>query len=180
MKNVRLTALAEFDLIEAQDFYAPGGDWVLDHFMRSINNALDDKLRRLRFLHDQRPVFIRCDNHIVGIQVLRLVPEVQHPCQAARHSRRVLNLERKRQPAVEIHAVNVLCHIYCVWERACRRRRYEQRALRSPPRRGRTRASRTMPASSTPSAFSFCGALGEHALPAHRRIGLWRSLGTNR
>ncbi len=39
MKNVRLTALAEFDLIEAQDFYASSGDWVLDHFMHSIDEA---------------------------------------------------------------------------------------------------------------------------------------------
>lgn len=32
MKRVLLTALAEFDLIEAQDFYAPNGDWVVSHF----------------------------------------------------------------------------------------------------------------------------------------------------
>ena len=32
MKNVRLTALAELDLVEAQDFYAPNGEWGLDHF----------------------------------------------------------------------------------------------------------------------------------------------------
>ena len=42
MKCVRLTALAEFDLVEAQDFYAPSGAWVLDHFMESIGEALDD------------------------------------------------------------------------------------------------------------------------------------------
>lgn len=42
MKRVRLTALAEFDLVEAQDFYAPSGAWVLDHFMESISAALQD------------------------------------------------------------------------------------------------------------------------------------------
>ncbi len=42
MKRVRLTALAEFDLVEAQDFYAPSGAWVLDHFMESIDHALAD------------------------------------------------------------------------------------------------------------------------------------------
>ena len=39
-RRVRLTALAEFDLVEAQDFYAPNGAWVLDHFMESIDHAL--------------------------------------------------------------------------------------------------------------------------------------------
>ena len=39
MKRVRLTALAEFDLVQAQDFYAQNGDWVLDHFMNCINEA---------------------------------------------------------------------------------------------------------------------------------------------
>ena len=38
--KVRLTALAEFDLVEAQDFYAPAGRWVLDHFMESIDEAM--------------------------------------------------------------------------------------------------------------------------------------------
>lgn len=38
--NVRLTALAEFDLVEAQDFYAPAGGWVLDHFMECIDSSL--------------------------------------------------------------------------------------------------------------------------------------------
>lgn len=42
MARVRLTALAEFDLIEAQDFYAPSGAWVVDHFMENINKALTD------------------------------------------------------------------------------------------------------------------------------------------
>ena len=42
MKRVRLTALAEFDLAEAQDFYAPNGAWVLDHFMGCIDQALTD------------------------------------------------------------------------------------------------------------------------------------------
>ena len=39
MKRVRLTALAEFDLAEAQDFYAPNGAWVLDHFMENVTAA---------------------------------------------------------------------------------------------------------------------------------------------
>ena len=39
-KRVRLTALAEFDLVEAQNFYAPSGAWVVDHFMTSIDQAL--------------------------------------------------------------------------------------------------------------------------------------------
>jgi plasmid stabilization system protein ParE len=42
MRRVRLTALAEFDLVEAQDFYAPNGAWVLDHFMESIDRAIID------------------------------------------------------------------------------------------------------------------------------------------
>jgi len=42
MKRVRLTAFAEFDLVEAQDFYALRGAWVLDHFMDSINEAFTD------------------------------------------------------------------------------------------------------------------------------------------
>jgi len=41
VKTVRLTALAEFDLVEAQDFYAQSGSWVLDHFMESVNEAFD-------------------------------------------------------------------------------------------------------------------------------------------
>ena len=41
MKRVRLTALAEFDLAAAQDFYAPNGALVLDHFMENVNAALD-------------------------------------------------------------------------------------------------------------------------------------------
>jgi len=39
MKRVRLTALAEFDIAEAQDFYALRGTWVLNHFMNSIAEA---------------------------------------------------------------------------------------------------------------------------------------------
>ena len=39
MKRVRLTALAEFDLIEAQDFYMRSGEWVAAHFMDSIDEA---------------------------------------------------------------------------------------------------------------------------------------------
>ena len=42
MRRVRLTALADFDLVEAQDFYAPSGAWVLDHFMENIDRALTD------------------------------------------------------------------------------------------------------------------------------------------
>ena len=42
MKRVRLTALAEFDLAEAQDFYAASGAWVLDHFMENVDRALVD------------------------------------------------------------------------------------------------------------------------------------------
>lgn len=38
--RVRLTALAEFDLAEAQDFYAPNGGWVVEHFMKNIDLAL--------------------------------------------------------------------------------------------------------------------------------------------
>ena len=41
MKRVRLTALAEFDIIEAQNFYAQSGEWVLDHFMENLSAALD-------------------------------------------------------------------------------------------------------------------------------------------
>jgi len=42
MKQVRLTALAEFDLADAQDFYAQSGAWVLDHFMHSIDETFAD------------------------------------------------------------------------------------------------------------------------------------------
>jgi len=61
MNNVRLTALAEFDLIEAQDFYATSGDWVLDHFMRSIDNALDD-LAEFAGIHP-----LRYGHHRMGV-----------------------------------------------------------------------------------------------------------------
>ena len=61
MKNVRLTALAEFDLIEAQDFYAPAGDWVLDHFISSISSALDD-LAELAGIHP-----LRYGHHRMGV-----------------------------------------------------------------------------------------------------------------
>ena len=46
----KLTALAEFDLVEAQNFYASKGDWVLGHFMKSIDEAFDD-LERLAGIH---------------------------------------------------------------------------------------------------------------------------------
>ena len=39
MKRVRLTALAEFDLIEAQDFYMRSGNWVVAHFMECLDEA---------------------------------------------------------------------------------------------------------------------------------------------
>ncbi len=42
MKKIRLTALAEFDLVAAQDFYARSGAWVLNHFMNCIDKAVDD------------------------------------------------------------------------------------------------------------------------------------------
>jgi hypothetical protein len=54
-KRVRLTALAEFDLIEAQNFYAPTGAWVLDHFMTNIDRAFPSfpkPLEYIRFFMD--------------------------------------------------------------------------------------------------------------------------------
>ncbi len=59
--RVRLTALAEFDLVEAQDFYAPSGVWVLDHFMASIDAALADLadsagIHAIRFGHHRMGV----------------------------------------------------------------------------------------------------------------------------
>ena len=45
MKTVRLTALAEFDLAEAQDFYAPHGGWVVAHFMEAVDAAFTDLSR---------------------------------------------------------------------------------------------------------------------------------------
>ena len=61
MKNVRLTALAEFDLIEAQDFYASNGEWVLDHFMNCISQAFDD-LAEFAGIHP-----IRYGHHRMGV-----------------------------------------------------------------------------------------------------------------
>ena len=49
-KRVRLTALAEFDLVEAQNFYAPSGAWVVEHFMTSIDQALT-KLSEMAGIH---------------------------------------------------------------------------------------------------------------------------------
>lgn len=49
-KRVRLTALAEFDLVEAQNFYAPSGAWVVEHFMTSIDQALT-KLSAMAGIH---------------------------------------------------------------------------------------------------------------------------------
>lgn len=40
--RVRLTALAEFDLIEAQDFYAPSGEWIVSHFLENVDKALTE------------------------------------------------------------------------------------------------------------------------------------------
>ena len=61
MRRVRLTALAEFDLVEAQDFYAPSGAWVLDHFMENIDRALTDlaefaEIHHLHFGHHRMGV----------------------------------------------------------------------------------------------------------------------------
>lgn len=42
MKRVLLTALAEFDLAEAQDFYAPNGNWVVLHFLENVDKAISD------------------------------------------------------------------------------------------------------------------------------------------
>ena len=61
MRRVRLTALAEFDLVEAQDFYAPNGAWVLDHFMESIDAALVD-LVEFAGIHP-----IRFGHHRMGV-----------------------------------------------------------------------------------------------------------------
>lgn len=60
-KRVRLTALAEFDLVEAQDFYASNGAWVLDHFMTNIDAALTDLatfagIHPIFFNHHRMPV----------------------------------------------------------------------------------------------------------------------------
>ena len=59
--ELRLTALAEFDLIEAQDFYAPKGNWVLTHFMNSISEAMDELgkfagIHPIRYGHHCMPV----------------------------------------------------------------------------------------------------------------------------
>ena len=61
MKNVRLTALAEFDLVEAQDFYASSGAWVLDHFMDCISEAFDN-LAELAGIHP-----VRYGHHRMGV-----------------------------------------------------------------------------------------------------------------
>jgi plasmid stabilization system protein ParE len=61
MRRVRLTALAEFDLVEAQDFYAPSGAWVLDHFMENIDKALTD-LAELAGIHP-----VRFGHHRMGV-----------------------------------------------------------------------------------------------------------------
>lgn len=61
MKNVRITALAEFDIAEAQDFYAPSGDWVLDHFMACMTKAIDD-LAEFAGIHP-----VRYGHHRMGV-----------------------------------------------------------------------------------------------------------------
>ena len=45
VKTIRLTALAEFDLAEAQDFYAPHGAWVVAHFMQAVDEAFSELAR---------------------------------------------------------------------------------------------------------------------------------------
>ena len=61
MKAVRLTALAEFDLVEAQDFYAPSGAWVLDHFMNCIDSAFTN-LAEFAGMHP-----VRYGHHRMGV-----------------------------------------------------------------------------------------------------------------
>ena len=60
-KRVRLTALAEFDLIEAQNFFAPTGAWVLDHFMTNIDQAFS-QLSETAGIH---PIFY--GHHRMGV-----------------------------------------------------------------------------------------------------------------
>ena len=59
--RVRLTALAEFDLVEAQDFYVSAGIWVVDHFMECIEEAMSSigrmaGIHPMRFGHHRAPV----------------------------------------------------------------------------------------------------------------------------
>ena len=61
MKRVGITALAEFDLAEAQDFYAQAGDWVVDHFL----NCIDEALSALATTAGIHPV--RFGHHRVGV-----------------------------------------------------------------------------------------------------------------
>ena len=61
MKAVRLTALAEFDLVEAQDFDAPSGAWVLDHFMNCIDSAFTN-LAEFAGMHP-----VRYGHHRMGV-----------------------------------------------------------------------------------------------------------------
>lgn len=60
--TVRLTALAEFDLVSAQDFYARSGAWVLNHFMDGIDEALDD-LSSYAGMHP-----VRFGHHRMGVK----------------------------------------------------------------------------------------------------------------
>lgn len=52
MKRVRLTALVEFDIMEAQDFYLRSGEWVVAHFMESV----DEAIRKLSGLAGMHPI----------------------------------------------------------------------------------------------------------------------------
>jgi len=61
MRSVRLTALAEFDLVEAQDFYAPKGAWVLDHFIACVTAGIE----RLADFAGVHPV--RYGHHRAGV-----------------------------------------------------------------------------------------------------------------
>ena len=55
----KLTALAEFDLIEAQNFYASKGDWVLGHFMKSIvKTVLDNRFGPARIAAHFGPIWV--------------------------------------------------------------------------------------------------------------------------
>ena len=38
--NIRVTALAEFDIQQGQEFYARQGEWVLNHFMNCMRRSI--------------------------------------------------------------------------------------------------------------------------------------------
>ena len=59
--TIRLTAFAEFDLETAQDFYRDKEDWVIDHFMNSIAETMQDLetmagIHPIRYGHHCMPV----------------------------------------------------------------------------------------------------------------------------